>query len=99
MTTLTSPDPRGSIFAQPHEIVSFIDALQREFPDAPRSRIAEALVEGREHPAVTATRDTLREFIRLRLVARKYSVKQVSRPISPAVREADRVRVGEGSLR
>lgn len=97
MASLTFPVPRGSLFAQPHEIVTFIDALQREFPDAPRSRIAEALVEGREHSAATANRDVLREFIRMRLVARKYSVKQGSLPVSYAVREQERATAGGSS--
>lgn len=79
MATIQALDP-GTVFAHPHEIVTFIDSLQREFPDAPRSRIAEALFEGRDHPAVSGSRETLRDFVRTRLVARKYSTSK--RPAS-----------------
>lgn len=91
MAATAAQEPR-LLFAQPHEIVTFIDSLQREFPDAPRSRIAEAMFECRRISAAIASREALKENIRTKLSARKYSS-------GPQSRSAERLVVNPSSHR
>lgn len=63
---LTGQD-RRTLSSQPHEIETFISAMQREFLDHPREAIMEALTECRQEISPSDDRERLTECVRARL--------------------------------